>query len=142
MDEVLADSLSRPRFVTLLLVVFAACGAAAGCCRHLRRDVVLGRGANERDRDSHGSRRGHGDASSRWCSSRDWGSRASASALGSCWPWLYRDYVASFLYGVEATDPATFVTVPVVLLGVSLMACVVPAYRAVRVEPVSALRCE
>ena len=46
------------------------------------------------------------------------------------------------LYGVEAGDPATFVIVLVTLSATGLVACLVPALRAVRVNPVEALRCE
>ena len=51
-------------------------------------------------------------------------------------------FVSSFLFGVSATDLSTFVAVPAILLAVALVACLVPAYRAMRVEPVSALRYE
>ena len=50
--------------------------------------------------------------------------------------------IASFLFGVEASDPATFVAVPFVLATVALAAVVVPAHRASRVDPVLALRGE
>ena len=49
-------------------------------------------------------------------------------------------YVRNQLFGVEPTDPATFVAVCTVLLLVGLVACVVPARRAMRVNPSSALR--
>lgn len=48
----------------------------------------------------------------------------------------------SLLYGVTTTDLATFLAVPVVLLLATLLACLAPAYRAARVDPVSALRAE
>ncbi len=50
--------------------------------------------------------------------------------------------LASFLYGVQPYDPAILVAVPLVLAGVSLLACWLPARRATRVNPIEALRSE
>ena len=53
--------------------------------------------------------------------------------------WLSR-FLSSLVFGVAATDPVTFAAVSVLLIAVAALACYVPARRAARVDPLSALK--
>ena len=55
--------------------------------------------------------------------------------------WLTR-VMESLLFSVSRTDPITFIAVPLALVAVALLACYIPARRAMRVDPVIALRAE
>jgi ABC-type lipoprotein release transport system permease subunit len=50
--------------------------------------------------------------------------------------------LSSFLYGIGATDPATYAAVGLVLAACAALACWIPARRAASIDPMKALRAE
>jgi putative ABC transport system permease protein len=63
-------------------------------------------------------------------------------ALGLLLSFAVTRFMASLLFGVGANDPATLVAVSLILALVALLACLIPARRAMRVDPMVALRYE
>ncbi len=63
-------------------------------------------------------------------------------ALGVVCALALTQVIASFLFGIAATDPLTFVGVALLLIVVALLACYIPGQRAARVDPMIALRTE
>jgi putative ABC transport system permease protein len=64
------------------------------------------------------------------------------AAVGLVGALIVSQLMAGVLYGVRPTDPITFASVALLLIGVALFACYVPGRRAVRVDPMIALRHE
>jgi predicted permease len=66
----------------------------------------------------------------------------AGTAVGIVSALIVSHLMAGVLYGVKPTDPVTFMGVAVVFIAVALLACYVPARRAIRVDPLAALRHE
>jgi putative ABC transport system permease protein len=63
-------------------------------------------------------------------------------ALGTLAAFGLTRLLASLIYGVTPTDPATFAAVTALLAAIAVLACVIPAAKATRIDPVAALRNE
>ena len=141
MPEVIDDTLATPRLYAWLLGLFAAMGtllAVAGIYGVIAYLVAL------RNREF-GIRMALGaDAVgiARFVMARGASLAALGLVLGAGGAFALTRVLRSTLYGVGATDPATYVSVAVLLGIFALAACLVPACRAARVAPAVALRCE
>ena len=62
-------------------------------------------------------------------------------AIGGVGSLVVSRLLAKFLFGTTATDPLTYTLVPLLLVAVALLACYIPARRAMRLDPIVALRC-
>jgi ABC-type antimicrobial peptide transport system permease subunit len=70
------------------------------------------------------------------------GLAAAGAAVGLVGAVIVSHLMTGLLYGVRPTDPLTFAGVAVLLVGAALLACYIPARRAIRVDPLVALRHE
>ena len=66
----------------------------------------------------------------------------SGVAIGLAGAFLLTRLIRSLLFGVEATDPVTFVGISLLLALIALLASYIPAQRAARIDPMVSLRCD
>ena len=66
----------------------------------------------------------------------------AGTAIGLAGAFALTRLMSSLLFGLEPTDARTFMSVPIVLVFVALLACYIPARRAMKVDPLKALRYE
>jgi putative ABC transport system permease protein len=141
MDQVLETSMARERMAVLVLAVFAVLAltlASVGLYG------VVAHGVTERTHEI-GVRMALG-AESRHVLRLVVGQGLTmvvvGLAVGVVAALALSRTIQGLLFGVKATDPATLAGVVLTLIGVALIACYVPAWRATRVDPMMALRAE
>jgi predicted permease len=139
MEQVIADKLWRGRLAMMLLGLFAAVAvtlAALGIYGAISYSVSQRTGEI-------GIRMALGAASGdvlRMVLRQGLFTVGAGIVVGLCGAWILTRTLGSLLYGVTATDPLTFLAVPLLLTALSAVACCLPALRASRVDPVTALR--
>jgi ABC-type lipoprotein release transport system permease subunit len=63
-------------------------------------------------------------------------------AIGLAGAFAVTRFLSSFLFGVRTTDPITFVAIALLMMTAALLASLIPARRAARIDPIVSLRCE
>ena len=141
LDELVAASAARPRFTMLLLGVFAGVALLLGAVGIYG---VIAFAVARRTREI-GVRMALGAESGSVLRMvmREGGTLALIGVvLGLAGAFAVSRLLAGLLYGVTPSDPLVFVTVPVLLTAVALIASLIPAMRAAHVDPLVALRAE
>jgi putative ABC transport system permease protein len=138
---VLWSSVAGPRFYTLLLTIFAAVAlllammgiygvmSYAVSQRKHEIGIRLALGAQPRDVLKMVIRRGMALT-------------LVGVVIGLSASYALTRYLEGYLYEVKPTDPVTFIGVAILLSAVALLACLIPALRATRVDPMVTLRHE
>jgi putative ABC transport system permease protein len=141
MEAVIGSSVAQPRFRTALLSLF---GAAALLLAAIGIYGVLAYTVTQQTREI-GIRMALGANPGRVLRlvlARGLRLAGAGTVIGVLAALMLTPLLNSLLFGVSATDPLTFAAVAGLLLGVALLACYVPARRAMRVDPMVALRYE
>jgi putative ABC transport system permease protein len=141
MEQLLSDSVALRRFSMLLLGVFAALavalagvgiyGVVSYSVAQRTREIGVRVALGARPRDV-----------LRLVLGRGLGLAAAGIALGLAGGMALTRVISSLLFGVGARDPVTFATTAALLAAVALLACLAPARRATKVDPMVALRYE
>lgn len=141
LGQLFSDSIARPRFNMLLLAVFAGVAlllsmiGVYGVVNH----AVTSRTREIGVRVALGA--GRGDIF-RLVMTSGLGLAAIGALVGLVGAAVLSRFIESLLHGVESTDWIAFSASAGVLLVTALAACLAPARRATRVDPLTALRCD
>jgi putative ABC transport system permease protein len=141
MEEIVASAVARQRFSMVLLGVFAGLAlvlAAVGIYGVMSYSVAQ-RTREIGIRMALGARRGD---VLRMTIGQGLKLVGAGVGLGLLAAVILTRVMSSLLFGISATDPLTFLSISLVLIGVAILASYVPALRATRIDPMLALRHE
>ena len=139
LEQVMSASMARPRLIMALLLVFASVGVVLGA---IGVYGVIAYAVGERRREI-GVRIALGAEPGRVAASvvaRGVGYAGIGVAIGLGGAFAVTRVMRTLLFGVSATDPATFVGLSIALIGVAALASYLPARQAARTNPMIALR--
>jgi putative ABC transport system permease protein len=139
MEDILGESVSQRRFNTALLALFAF---VAGVLAVVGIYGVMSYTTTQRTREV-GIRIALGAKQSDITKLVTWsGARLAALgvALGVVMAAIASRWLSSLLFGITATDPATFVFTALLSAAVTVLASYIPSRRAARIDPITALR--
>jgi predicted permease len=141
MGRIVADSISRPHFTTLLLAGFAGIalilvtvgvyGVISYSVARRTREIGVRKALGAQNRDVMTLFVGRGLAHA-----------LIGVTIGLVMAFALTRVMTELLYEVSATDATTFIAVPLLITTVALLACYVPVRRAVKIDPMKALRHE
>jgi putative ABC transport system permease protein len=141
LEQVFSSSLDQRRFILYLFGVFAAValmiaavgvyGVMAYTVTQRAQEIGIRMALGAQTTDVLRMALGHGMRLA-----------MAGAALGLLAAIALTRLMKNLLFGVEATDPLTFAAIALLLMIVALLACLIPARRATKVDPMVALRCE